>query len=168
MAGEAQTRRRVISLLTGIELDHDLRCGLAGYLGAVSAVMGVGQESCSMDLDHPASAYIALDQRLPRRPERDTALLWDERHGWAFAMETHSGEDLLVLAYLGGELVPSPDTVGRFVTAIQSAGGASITPAPPEPRADHDHVKARLLRYRRDIWAATAPRSHFVISPGCS
>ncbi|OXM45473.1 DUF6292 family protein [Amycolatopsis alba] len=158
----------MISLLTGIELDHDLRCGLAGYLAAVSAAVGVGQESCAMDLDHPASAYIALDQRLPRHPERDMALLWDERHGWAFSMETHSGEDLLVLAYFGGELVPSPDAVGRFVTAIQAAGGASTAPVPPAPRADRDHVKARLLQYRRDTWAATASRGHFVISRVCS
>ncbi|KZB85808.1 DUF6292 family protein [Amycolatopsis regifaucium] len=168
MVGEAQTRRREISLLTGIELDHDLRCGLAGYLVAVSAAVGAGKESWAMDLDHPASAYIALDQRLPRHPVRDTALLWDERHGWAFTMETHSGEDLLVLAYFGGDLVPSPDAVGRFVTAIQAAGGASTVPVLPEPRADRDDVKARLLRYRRDIWAATAPRSHSVISPVCS
>ncbi|MFD5247707.1 DUF6292 family protein [Amycolatopsis sp. NPDC058340] len=158
----------MVSLLTGIELDHDLRCGLAGYLVAVTAAVGVAKESWAMDLDHPASAYIALDQRLPRQPERDTALQWDERHGWAFAMETQSGEDLLVLAYFEGELVPSPDTVGRSVTAIQTTGGASATPVPPEPRADRDHVRARLPRYRRDIWAATAPRSHLVISPGCS
>lgn len=61
---------------------------------------------------------------MPSHIGRDTALLWDERRGWAFAAETHSGENLLVLAYLGGELVPAPARVHGFVTAIRAAGGA--------------------------------------------
>ncbi|MFI7121711.1 DUF6292 family protein [Amycolatopsis sp. NPDC049868] len=147
----------MISLLTGIEADHDLRCGLAGYLAAVSVAVGVGVESCAVDLDHPASAYVALDVRLPGRPGRDTALLWDEGHGWAFAMETHSGEDLLVLAYLGGDLVPSPAEVARFVAAIESAAGPLAAPVPPDRQTDHEDLKERLLRYKRDTWAAGVP-----------
>lgn len=150
-------RRKVIPLRTGIEADNDLRCGLAGYLTEVSAAVGVGAESCAVDLDHPASAYVALDARLPGRPDRDMALLWDARHGWAFAMETHSGEDLLVLAYLGGDLVPPPADVARFVAAIESVGGPLDAPVPPDRRADLSDLKARLLRYRRDLWSAGVP-----------
>ncbi|EOD70247.1 DUF6292 family protein [Amycolatopsis vancoresmycina] len=139
----------MISLLTGIDRDHGLRSGLTGYLAAVSAAVGVGEESCTLDLDAPTSAYIALDERLSRHPGRDMALLWDERHGWAFAMETHSGEDLLVLAYLGGELVPSPARVRGFVTAIRSAGGASALPVPPDLRGDRGDLLGRLRRHRR-------------------
>lgn len=142
-------RWSVIPLLTGIDRDHGLRSGLTGYLAAVSAAVGVGEESCTVDLDAPASAYIALDVRLPRHPGRDMALLWDERHGWAFAMETHSGEDLLVLAYLGDELVPSPARVRGFVAAIRSAGGASAPPVPPDLRGDRGELLDRLRRHRR-------------------
>ncbi|WP_372661393.1 DUF6292 family protein [Amycolatopsis kentuckyensis] len=147
----------MISLLTGIDRDHGLRGGLAGYLAAVSAAVGVGEESCTVDLDDPASAYVALDVRLSRHPGRDMALLWDERHGWAFAMETNSGEDLLVLAYLGGELVPAPARVRAFVAAIRVAGGASGEPVPPDLRSERGELRARLLRHRRSLWAATVP-----------
>ncbi len=150
-------RWKVIPLLTGIDRDHGLRCGLAGYLAAVSAAVGVGEESCTVDLDDPASAYVALDLRLPRHPGRDMALLWNERHGWAFAMETHSGEDLLVLAYLGGELVPAPLRVGRFVAGIRAGGVPVTAPVPPELRGDRGELLDSLLRYRRGTWSATVP-----------
>ncbi len=37
---------------------------------------------------------------------RDVAPLRDERHGWSVAIEHDSGQDLMVVASLGGELVP--------------------------------------------------------------
>ena len=152
------TRRwKVIPLLTGIDRDHGLRSALTGYLAAVSAAVGVGEESCTVDLDDPASAYVALDVRLPRHPGRDMALLWDERHGWAFAMETHSGEDLLVLAYLGGELVPAPARVRGFVAVVRSAGGTVGEPVLPDLRADRGELLAWLLRHRRGTRATTVP-----------
>ncbi|MEU5259404.1 DUF6292 family protein [Amycolatopsis sp. NPDC021455] len=147
----------MIPLLTGIDRDHDARSGLSGYLAVVSAALGVGGESCTADLDVPASAYVALDLRLPRHPGRDLALLWDERHGWALAMETHSGEDLLVLAYLGDDLVPSPARVRGFVAAIRDAGGPSAPPVPPDLRGDREELLERLLRYRRGRWGTTVP-----------
>ncbi|GAB3147733.1 DUF6292 family protein [Amycolatopsis stemonae] len=139
----------MIPLLTGIDRDHGLRGGLTGYLAAVSAAVGVGEESCTADLDVPASAYVALDLRLPRYPGRDLALLWDERHGWAFAVETHSGEDLLVLAYLCAGLVPPPARVRGFVAAIRSAGGARGEPVPPDLRAGHGDLAGLLRHHRR-------------------
>ncbi|MGW5714804.1 DUF6292 family protein [Amycolatopsis sp. NPDC003865] len=150
-------RRKVIPLLTGIDRDHGLRSGLTGYLAAVSAAVGVGAESCTVDLDDPASAYIALDVRVPSHHGRDTALLWDERHGWAFAAETHSGEDLLVLAYLGGELVPAPARVRGFVAAVRAAGGASGVPVPPDLRGDRGALVERLRRHRLGAWQAATP-----------
>ncbi|MEU3624567.1 hypothetical protein BS329_36320 [Amycolatopsis coloradensis] len=90
------------------------------YLAEVTAALGVGLESCTVDHDSPVSAYVALDERLPRHPERDVALLWDEIHGWAVAIETHSGEDLIVLRYLGGNTAtPPPGRVARFVKALR-------------------------------------------------
>jgi hypothetical protein len=153
-------RRKVIPLLTGIDRDYGLWSGLTGYLAAVSSAVGVGVESCTVDLDAPASAYVALDPRLPRHPDRDLALLWDEHHGWSLAMETHSGEDLLVLAYLGGDLVPVPARVRRFVAGIRSTGGPVSAPEPPDLRGDRDDLRGRLLRYRRDLWTAGSPLLH--------
>ncbi|MEV0067810.1 MULTISPECIES: DUF6292 family protein [unclassified Amycolatopsis] len=139
----------MIPLQTAIDDDHGLRCGLTGYLSAVSAAVGVGVESCTVDLDDPVSAYVALDVRLRRRPGRDTALVWDERYGWSFAMETHSGEDLLVLAYFGDEVVPDPVAVRRFVAGVRSAD-AVPAPVPPEVGGERGELVARLLRYRLD------------------
>ncbi|HET6291560.1 MAG TPA: DUF6292 family protein [Amycolatopsis sp.] len=91
-----------------------------GYLADVTEALGVGLESCTVDHDSPVSAYVALDGRLPTHPDRDVALLWDELHGWAVAIETHSGEDLIVLRYLGGQTAtPKPATVARFVRAVR-------------------------------------------------
>jgi Family of unknown function (DUF6292) len=89
------------------------------YLVAVTHRLGIGAESVAVDHDTPVSGYLALDTRLPGHPDRDVALLWDERHGWCAAVETHSGEDLLVLAHLGGDTVlPEPDAVARFLNDL--------------------------------------------------
>jgi hypothetical protein len=89
------------------------------YLAAVARRLGIGPESVAIDHDTPVAGYLALDTRLPSHPARDVALLWDERHGWCAAVETHSGEDLLVLAHLGGDTVlPAPSAVARFLDGL--------------------------------------------------
>lgn len=103
--------------LTGGGAD-ELAAGLRDYVALVAAALGVGQESCAIDPCPPASAYIALDARLPSHPQRDLALLWDERHGWSAGVETHSSEDLIVVAYQGGDLVPPPAAVRAFAEAV--------------------------------------------------
>jgi hypothetical protein len=136
-----------------IDTDFGFIPGLRGYLTAVGAAVGVGAESCTMDIDTPVSAYIALDGRLDRFPDRDLALLWDERHGWAAAVETHSGEDLVPLAYLGDDDVfPEPQVVARFLADL----GVNHTvdrPRPPAPRQadDHDVFANRLRAYRAAV-----------------
>lgn len=107
---------------------------LRGYLTAVGAELGIGLESVTIDHDTPTSAYLALDTRLPDYPDRDMALVWDERHGWAAAVETHSGEDLLVIAYLGGEsITPEPWHVTGFLEAL-THGHRAGPPTPPAIR----------------------------------
>ncbi|HEY4021502.1 MAG TPA: DUF6292 family protein [Pseudonocardiaceae bacterium] len=92
---------------------------LRGYFAIVAAALGIGLESCTLDTDSPASAYLAVDQKAAAFPERDVAVLWDQRHGWSVAVETHSGEDLIVLAYLDTDtVVPPADLVAGFVEAI--------------------------------------------------
>jgi hypothetical protein len=103
-----------------IPAGHPALTALWSYLSNVTAALGIGPESCTVDHDTPVSAYVALDEQLPGYPGRDVALLWDEVHGWAAAIETHSGEDLIVVRYLGGpSITPEPERVARFVTALR-------------------------------------------------
>jgi hypothetical protein len=99
---------------------HPALAALWSYLADVTTVLGVGLESCTIDHDSPVSAYVALDEHLPGYPGRDVALLWDEVHGWAAAIETHSGEDLIAIRYLGGRtVVPPAARLAQFVKALR-------------------------------------------------
>jgi hypothetical protein len=136
-----------------VDTDSVFDRGLRGYVTAVGARLGVGLESCTIDPFFPASVYLALDGHLPDFPDRDVALLWDERYGWSVAIETHSGEDLIVLTYLGGELLPGADQVARFARSV--AGGEHILgqPVPPTiPTVPHAELAARLAGYIPADW----------------
>ena len=116
---------------------------LRGYLAVIAAALGVGLESCTLDIDVPVSAYLAVDQKAVAFPDRDVALLWDERHGWSFAVETHSGEDLIVVAYLDTDtVVPPADLVVRFVEEL-CAGDTEL--GRPDPPALRDAGEAQVL-----------------------
>lgn len=105
---------------TIVDSHEPLRRALRGYLEDVAAALGVGLESSTIDLDTPVSAYLALDHRLPAFPDRDLALLWDEERGWSAAIESHCGEDLIVVAYLDADTVAPPaDVVVRFVDDLR-------------------------------------------------
>ncbi|HEX4220828.1 MAG TPA: DUF6292 family protein [Pseudonocardiaceae bacterium] len=106
----------VRAIASGSEAFHRT---LRRYLAIVATALGVGLESCMVDIDTPVSAYLAVDQKLAALPDRDVALLWDEEHGWSIAAETHCGEDLIVLAYLDTDtVVPPADLVVRFVEEL--------------------------------------------------
>ncbi|QWF81104.1 DUF6292 family protein [Amycolatopsis sp. CA-230715] len=139
-------------MTTSIDLPSsaDLRTAraLRGYVAAVARAVGVGFESCTVDLDVPVSAYVALDGRHPGFPDRDLALLWDERHGWSAAIETHSGEDLIVLTYLGGStVVPCPDAVAEFAAAVTAGGSECGQPEPPTPSGGRASLVDSLMVY---------------------
>jgi len=103
-----------------MELDFDdtVVRGLHHYIRLVGHALGLGGEGSYVQADEPASAYIALDGRLRRFPDRDVALLWEETEGWSAAVETHSGEDLLVVAYLGQDVLSPPETVAAWVREL--------------------------------------------------
>jgi hypothetical protein len=123
-----------------VDIEHNFSRGLHGYLSAVTSALGIGLESCTVDLDLPASAYVALDMRLDRFPGRDLALLWNERNGWSVAVETHRGEDLIALSYLGGaEVVPQPREVAKFLAAVLAGDHTVGQPGSPELREPGDH-----------------------------
>jgi Family of unknown function (DUF6292) len=115
--------------------EHAFIRGLRGYLAAVATGLGVGLESCAIDSLSPAAAYVALDGRAPHFPERDLALLWEERFGWSAAVEVPSGSDLIVLTYHGGDLVPPPSEVDAFVAAVRLGSHPVGQPTPPTPTA---------------------------------
>ncbi|MEU7524443.1 DUF6292 family protein [Saccharothrix sp. NPDC042600] len=89
---------------------------LHAYVRQVSAALGLsGEQFC---VDPPATAYIALDSRLPHWPDREVALLWDQHYGWSLAVETHSGEDLLVHAHYDTALTPPAAEVAAWTAAV--------------------------------------------------
>ena len=139
----------MISLTNEDDRELILHHGLPAYLAAVSAAVGVGAESCMADFGSPASAYIALDARLPHHPGQDVALLWDELHGWSAAVESDSPKDLLVVAYLGGALVPEPQRLARFLAAVRR-GDVPAVPVTPAFRDSEAVLLDRLRRYRRN------------------
>lgn len=135
--------------------EQALHRGLAGYLGAIGTALGVGLESCTIDAYSPASAYLALDWQQRRCPGVELALLWDERCGWAAALEGEAAEDFTILGYLGGDVLPEPEVVARFAAAAQhgtlpqrTGSGWNSDPAhgPGAPPPRSEFVR-RLARY---------------------
>ena len=126
---------------------HPAALALRAYLAAVTGELGIGLESCTVDHATPLSAYVALDGH-PHYPGRDLALLWDEERGWAAAVETHSGEDLIILRYLDSPAVaPSPRSVARFARAVLEDDHACGRPDPVTIRtAGTPEALAELLR----------------------
>ncbi|GAA1966781.1 DUF6292 family protein [Amycolatopsis minnesotensis] len=124
-----------------------LRPGLAGYLRAVAVAVGVPSDGTSYEISDTATAYLALARRWPRRPGHDLMLEWGERTGWALAVETAPAETAEVLAYLGGgDVVPPPEEVARFVTAV-IAGAEFTRDRPAFDHHDRHALAGRLAHY---------------------
>jgi hypothetical protein len=124
--------------------------GLRGYIHQVCMALGVGPDASYWELEDRASAYIALDGRLPAYPDHDLALIWDEENGWAAALEPIAGDDLVVLCYLGVDVLAPPAAVCRFVSALRADGYPGL-PYPPALRAafaDDDGFDDRLAGFR--------------------
>lgn len=128
----------------GRDTEFSFERRLRGYLDAVARAVGVGLESCTLDAGTPAAAYIALDWRLSRFPAHDLALVWDEVHGWAAAIEDATGEAATVLAYLGGEVFPEPRAVVRFLAAVRAddPDAGTLEAMALREAGDHDQLLA--------------------------
>lgn len=124
--------------------------GLHHYTAQTAAAVGAGPEAAWSEWADAPSAYIALEGRLPDHPDRDAALIWAAEQGWAVAVETGCGEDLLITASLGGDVLPPPNTVALFVRAVMT-GRHTDTRVPPRAA-----VSADLTRRLVD-WAGRAP-----------
>lgn len=122
--------------------------GLWRYVALVTEALGYVGHAYDAQPDSPASAYIPLEERMPAFPDRDVALLWDERHGWCGAIETASGDQFIVLSYLGVDVLPAPRVVARFADDLI----AGVGPGQAEPPAfrsvrDADDLTERLALY---------------------
>ncbi|RSM79693.1 hypothetical protein DL991_12855 [Amycolatopsis sp. WAC 01375] len=130
------------------EFDDVILKGLHRYVSLVIEALGLHGDACCVQLEPIASAYIALERRLPNRPDRDVALLWDERHGWALGVETSSGEDLIVIGYQGLELLPPPRAVATFAESLYSDEATALLEPPPLGAAEsEDGLALRLAAY---------------------
>ncbi|CCH32363.1 DUF6292 family protein [Actinosynnema sp. NPDC047251] len=100
------------------DFDDSVVRALQSYVRLVADELRLSGESSYVQVEPPRSVYVALDGRLPGYPDRDVALVWDETAGWAVALETHSGEDLIVQARFGADRVPPPAAVARWVRQV--------------------------------------------------
>jgi hypothetical protein len=124
----------------GRDVEYHFARGLRAYLARVARAVGVGFESCSLDLDVPASGYVALDRVLPDLPGHDLALIWDEVHGWSAVVEPAGGGAAKLLAYLGGpDVLPPPRAVARFLEVLRVAGPLPGAFRPPVFREAGHH-----------------------------
>lgn len=124
------------------ELSEPAR-GLRMYLLRVAERVEALAWYCEVGV--PAYAYAALDGGIPRHPGREAALVWNENDGWAAGIETASGDDLIVLSYLGEDVLPEPETVAAFIGELR-ADGYPGRPDPPAFRlaGDDDGFEERL------------------------
>src|SRR5213080_162508 len=129
--------------------------GLRNYIGKVAAAIGSHGESYCVETEPVLEVYLALDGRIPGFPARDVALLWDEHHGWAGAIETGCGEELIIVSYLGKSLLPAPEVVAKYVTGLLAgkAPGRADPPGFRKPYSSDRSLRHSLRRYAIPVLA---------------
>lgn len=150
-----------------MDFDDGVLRALHGYVGQVSEALGLRGESWYVQADDVACAYIALERRLDRFPNRDLALLWDDNRGWSAAIETHSGEDLLVVDRFGREVLPRPAAVAAWVEGLfdRTGGGRAPDEEPPFPDDGAD-LTVRLAAYAIPVAVDTRPFGSSLMDAG--
>lgn len=134
---------------TATETDNALASGLAGYIRAVARTAGIDVEGTSSEVTDTATAYLALERRSSAIPDRDLMLAWSERDGWRIEVETEPDEAPNILAYLGDDILPSPQTVAQFVTNLT----VTLQTSRPHPHyiPTRQDLNVRLSRYRTPL-----------------
>ncbi|PKW00178.1 hypothetical protein ATK30_0265 [Amycolatopsis echigonensis] len=122
--------------------------GLRRYTARIAAAVGAGAEAAWCEWADAPSAYIALDQQLPGHPGRDAALIWAAESGWSVAVETGCGEDLLITAELGGDVLPAPEAVATWFRAVLAGKSADTHRRPAS--AESTDIVHRLANWARD------------------
>lgn len=132
--------------------------GLRRYVQLVSEAMGLSGACWYIEPEPPVSVYLPVEGRLPRFPTRDVALVWDEEHGWAVAIEASCGEDLIVVSSLGVEALPPPPVVARFVARVFDGDLPGRTDLPAlRSAAAADDLPEQLAAYTRPAAPSGAP-----------
>jgi hypothetical protein len=114
--------------------------GLRQYVRQVAQRLGCTGDAFLVQTEAPVSAYLPLAQQLYGFPGRDAALLWHHRHGWSAEVD-----ESLVVAHLGGDPLPPPADVARFV--------ADLVAGRPRRRQEQVSVPADVLRARLVAYA---------------
>lgn len=103
------------------------------------------EEHRSWDICEPADAYLGLSERFALFPEREAALLWDERHGWSAAVSMLSADGFVMMAYLGGEVLAEPaDVIGFAHRLVRGDNVGELMPPDLGSRRD---LRDRLASY---------------------
>lgn len=149
IAANARDRDEFTGLLSMLGLDDgqgaapSLSRSLAGYVRQVAEAIGVPADAVGYEVSDTATAYLGLAERLPEHAGRDLMLEWDERLGWHVGVEPRPGEAPFVLSYLGGDTVPPPDVVARFVADAVS-GRRAYRLCPVLPPVDRTTLATRM------------------------
>lgn len=105
---------------------------LRTYVRAVAEAVGVPPEGTSCEVTDTVTAYVALSRRGYGYPDHDLMLVWSEQQGWVVSVETEPTEAPLVLSHLGGDTVPAPEVVARFVIdSVDHAPRRRLVALPP-------------------------------------
>jgi hypothetical protein len=119
--------------------------GFRRYVRLVAEELGCSGDAFSLDTEAPVSAYLPLEDRVPAFPEGDLALFWTPAHGWHGAIEPASGAELVVLSYVGEDVLPPPAEVAAYVRALVAGDGPG-RPNPPDAPIGADLLD-RLAAY---------------------
>jgi hypothetical protein len=109
--------------------------GLAGYVRAVAAAVGVPSRATAWELGDRPAAYLALPDRCADHPERDLMLIWSAGRGWKVCLENTPHQPSGVVARLGTRVTAAPAEVGEFVADVLAGlhkGGQSAPPLPAD------------------------------------
>lgn len=128
-----------------LEVGDTVERGLRHYVDRVARALGLATHGTYVSHGPPLNAYLALDGRLATQPDRDPALLWDERQGWSVAVEAPGGTELLVLGHLGTEVLPAPVVVADLTRRVLAGEGVGTSTAPSVRPGDD--LLARLADY---------------------
>lgn len=130
--------------------------GLGCYLRTVADALGLPSDAANWEIAEEASAYVALDGRIPRFPDRNLMLIWHEARGWLVATEPDGSHDSsTVVARLRGDIVPRPGAVAAFVHGVMS-GRYEDVPTPPGAHRDPAYRLA-LYHYTQDLFGSQSP-----------
>ncbi|KAA0019459.1 DUF6292 family protein [Antrihabitans cavernicola] len=91
------------------------------YVESIAAAVGSGTEHCYCS-PCKREAYVVVCTRSENAfPGREVALIWDADNGWGLAVETYSGEDMILLGRTDAEPMPTPDTVAALCADLLDA-----------------------------------------------